>query len=228
MKELLGDNIVLHQRMEEVHKHGSSSTQWVTTAPTPKLREVSSPLTWADCFLSFMAVKCTNEHTRMYARLVIDIARKHGGVTVTGLHIIQALYRYTQNLVQIERASSRQTPYTLLPPPLPGILPELATWAPVLATHPDPTFARFIRERLTQGFRIGFNRAAVVLCPTHRNHKYISDNPQAVQNFLTEGCNPSTSQLGAHQPVGDHPQTSSTEQVVAYSHLVLAGGTQCQ
>ena len=82
MKELLGDNIALHQRMEEVHRRGSSSTQWVTTAPTPKLREVSSPLSWAACFLSFMAVKCTDEHMRdllTYARLVIDLARKHGG-----------------------------------------------------------------------------------------------------------------------------------------------------
>ncbi len=32
VKELLGDNIALFQRMEGVHKQGSSSHQWVTTA----------------------------------------------------------------------------------------------------------------------------------------------------------------------------------------------------
>ena len=57
MKELLGDNITLFQRMEEVHKPGSSSHQWVTTAPSPKLREVSSLLSWVSCFITYMAVR---------------------------------------------------------------------------------------------------------------------------------------------------------------------------
>ena len=83
MKELLADNIALHQRMEEVHKRpGSSSTQWVTTAPTPKLREITSPLSWIASFVSYVAVKSTDDHTRdllTYARLLLDLARKHGG-----------------------------------------------------------------------------------------------------------------------------------------------------
>ena len=82
MKELLGDNITLFQRMEEVHKPGSSSHQWVTTAPSPKLREVSSPLSWMSCFIAYMAVRCHDDNTRdllIYTRLILDLARKHGG-----------------------------------------------------------------------------------------------------------------------------------------------------
>ena len=83
MKELLAGNIALHQRMEEVHKRpGNSSTQWVTTAPTPKLREINSPLSWNASFVSYVAVKSSDSHTRdllTYARLLLDLARKHGG-----------------------------------------------------------------------------------------------------------------------------------------------------
>ena len=77
MKELLGDNIALLQRLEEVQ--GTHTSQW--TLP-PNSREVSSPLTWISCFLTYTAVRCRDEETcklLIYSRLVMDLARKHGG-----------------------------------------------------------------------------------------------------------------------------------------------------
>ena len=79
MKELLGDNIALLQRLEEVQGHPSS--QLVLAPTSARLREVSSPLTWVSCFLSYTAVRCRDVETRsllIYARLVLDLARKHG------------------------------------------------------------------------------------------------------------------------------------------------------
>ena len=83
MKELLGDNIALHQRMQEVQQRcDNNSTQWVTTAPSPKLREISSPLSWVASFILYMAVKTPDSHTRQlltYTRLILDMARRHSG-----------------------------------------------------------------------------------------------------------------------------------------------------
>jgi len=81
MKELLGDNMALHHRMQEVQQR-CDTTQWVTTAPSPKLREINSSLSWVTCFLSFMAVQTSDPQTQQhltYARLILDMARKHGG-----------------------------------------------------------------------------------------------------------------------------------------------------
>ena len=72
MKELLADNIALHQRMEEVHKRpGSNFTQWGTTAPTPKLREMNSPLSWIASFVSYVAIKSLDSHGRTYSHMLI-------------------------------------------------------------------------------------------------------------------------------------------------------------
>ena len=80
MKELLGDNIALLQRLEEVQ--GTHTSQWTLPPNSAKLREVSSPLTWISCFLTYTAVRCRDEETHkllIYSRLVMDLARKHGG-----------------------------------------------------------------------------------------------------------------------------------------------------
>ena len=82
MKELLGDDIALLQRLEEVHGHSGSNPQWAIPPNSARLREITSPLSWISCFLSFMAVRCGDPEMKalmIYARLVLDLARKHGG-----------------------------------------------------------------------------------------------------------------------------------------------------
>ena len=82
MKDLLGDNIVLRRRMDEVQKAGAH--QLVLSSSSPKFREVATcnPMTWISCFLLFIAVRCTDTEMRpllIYAKLILDMARKHGG-----------------------------------------------------------------------------------------------------------------------------------------------------
>ena len=48
-----------------------------------KLREISNPLTWVYCFLSFIAAKTDCEATRdlvAYTQIIIGLARKHEGL----------------------------------------------------------------------------------------------------------------------------------------------------
>ena len=50
--------------------------------PLTRLREISDPLTWAFCFLAFVAVRTRDQETRdlaAYGQLVIHLARQHGG-----------------------------------------------------------------------------------------------------------------------------------------------------
>ena len=49
-----------------------------------------------------------------------------------------------------------QSPPISNPPPVTGFLPA-ASWAPVLASHPDQRFAAFLRRGIEHGFRIGAN-----------------------------------------------------------------------
>ena len=72
-KEMLADNIALRQTLLET---GESATSLA------HLREISDPLTWAFCFLAFVAVRTKDQETRelaAYGQLVIHLARQHGG-----------------------------------------------------------------------------------------------------------------------------------------------------
>ncbi len=80
MKELLADNVALLKRIQEVN--AGSNLQAITS--TSKLREVTDLLTWTYCMLSFLAVKVPNPEARQiiaYIQIVIDLARKHPGLS---------------------------------------------------------------------------------------------------------------------------------------------------
>ena len=81
LKELLGDNIVLRQRIEESQL--TPIAPWLATnQPLPHMRNITTPLQWIYCMLTYVAVRCPDEATRdrlAYARLVLHLAQKHGG-----------------------------------------------------------------------------------------------------------------------------------------------------
>ena len=77
LKELLPDNMALVQHLNETAMSSFS------VPPTgARMREISNPLTWVYCFLSFIAARTDCKATRdlvAYAQIVIQLARKHGG-----------------------------------------------------------------------------------------------------------------------------------------------------
>ena len=80
MKEFLGDNIALLQRLEEVQ--GAPNPQWALPPNSPTFSGGLITSYLISCFLTYTAVRCRDEKTQaflIYARLVLDLARKHGG-----------------------------------------------------------------------------------------------------------------------------------------------------
>lgn len=76
MKELLSDNMALQGQLDDL------PAQAAPAARPHRLREIDSPLTWAFCFLAYMAVLTNDADTRdmlTYARLVIREAQYHSG-----------------------------------------------------------------------------------------------------------------------------------------------------
>ncbi len=76
MKELLPDNVALLKRMQEVN---TSSSPGVSSS---RMREISDPLSWIFCFLSFVATRVDHEAMRelvAYGQIIIELARKHAG-----------------------------------------------------------------------------------------------------------------------------------------------------
>ena len=80
MRDLLGDNIALSQRVEEAH---TSFPNYILPASSrPRLREVSSLPSWLYCFLGYVSVLSSDPVVRdrlTYARLMIREALRHGG-----------------------------------------------------------------------------------------------------------------------------------------------------
>ena len=79
-KELLSDNISLLKKLQEVGQFYLTPLSALSTAS--KLRSVKDPLSWAFCFLVFLAAKTESQEARelvAYGQLVIHLARKHGG-----------------------------------------------------------------------------------------------------------------------------------------------------
>ncbi|MCH9717798.1 MAG: hypothetical protein K0U52_12045 [Gammaproteobacteria bacterium] len=78
LKELLPDNVALLKRITEVNPVANSG------ASSSKMREISDPLSWVFCYLSFVAAKSTSsKETRdllAYGQIVIELARKHAGL----------------------------------------------------------------------------------------------------------------------------------------------------
>ena len=75
-KELLNDNIALVSQLRELGAVASSASS------RSRLREVTDPLTWVYCYLSFMAVLSPDARVRdlvAYAQIIVQLARSHGG-----------------------------------------------------------------------------------------------------------------------------------------------------
>ena len=80
MRELLPDNMALHQNLEAMHGHLPFHS--MSGSVRPRFWEVASPLTWITCFLTYLAVSTADDCTRdqlCYARLLLQEASRHGG-----------------------------------------------------------------------------------------------------------------------------------------------------
>ena len=80
MRDLLADNISLHNQLEDLH--GQTQIASTPTSLRPRLREVPSLSSWMYCFAAYMAVRTGDTQTRemlAYCRLIIREALRHGG-----------------------------------------------------------------------------------------------------------------------------------------------------
>ncbi len=88
LKELLGDNIALRrQRMEE--SNPAHLPQWMSRQSLPQMRNISTPLQWAYCMFTYIAVTCDDVRIRdmlAYAHIVLHLAQKGPGGLSTTIH----------------------------------------------------------------------------------------------------------------------------------------------
>ena len=81
-KEFLLDNTLLVQRLQELGQAGAIPIASQPLISNSRMREVSDPLTWASCFLAYLAAKTGHDETRelaAYGMIVLQLARKHSG-----------------------------------------------------------------------------------------------------------------------------------------------------
>lgn len=81
-KEFLTDNNLLLQRIQELSQVGAIPAAAQPLLSSSRMREVSDPLTWASCFLAFMAARTKHEetcHLAAYGMIILQLVRKHGG-----------------------------------------------------------------------------------------------------------------------------------------------------
>ena len=79
MRELLADNISLHNQLKALHGHAPLASP---ASFRPRLRDVSSLGLWVYCFATYMAVLTTDAWTwdmLAYCLLIIREALRHGG-----------------------------------------------------------------------------------------------------------------------------------------------------
>ena len=80
MRDLLTDNIALHDQLEVLQ-----GTYHLTTLPNSirsRVREVPSLISWVYCFMAYVATRTSDTQTRdmlTYCRLLIQEALRHGG-----------------------------------------------------------------------------------------------------------------------------------------------------
>ena len=77
LKELLPDNMALLQRLQE-----TSTGPRAASGGCSRKREIRDPLTWAACFMGFVAERADLPGTRdllAYSQLILQLARQHGG-----------------------------------------------------------------------------------------------------------------------------------------------------
>ena len=80
MRELLSDNISLHEQLEAVHAQGNLAPY--PAALQTRQREVPSLISWLYCFTTYIAVRTPDQLTRdmlAYCRLITREALRHGG-----------------------------------------------------------------------------------------------------------------------------------------------------
>ena len=79
MRDLLTDNIALHDQLEAVQ--GPLFNATTLGALQARLRKVPSFISWVYCFTAYIAMWTQDEATRemTYCHLVIRKALKHGG-----------------------------------------------------------------------------------------------------------------------------------------------------
>ena len=80
MRELLTDNIALLRQLEEVQPNTAVFHQ--SPGTHPRLRDISSILTWVYCFLAYCMVRTDDQFVRgllTYDRLGLREARRYGG-----------------------------------------------------------------------------------------------------------------------------------------------------
>lgn len=82
MREFLPDNVKLVDKLDSAQAAGFPSV-YANPMHRPRLREVTSPVSWIHCFLAYAAVRANDSMTRdmlTYARLVLGEAMAHGGI----------------------------------------------------------------------------------------------------------------------------------------------------
>ena len=80
MRDLLSDNIALHDKLESFH--GSYGLAALPHPLRPRVREVPSLISWVYCFAAYAAVRTTDPQTRdmlAYCRILVREALRHGG-----------------------------------------------------------------------------------------------------------------------------------------------------
>lgn len=81
MREFLRDNILLLEQLETLQGTMPQLAS-MPGAARPRLREVTTPLAWVYCFLSYMGTSTSDPTTRSqaaYASLLLREAQQHGG-----------------------------------------------------------------------------------------------------------------------------------------------------
>ena len=83
-KEFLANNVLLVHRLQELgHTGAHLSPLSHALTSNSRLREINDPLTWAPCFLAFMATSLELQGARdlvAYGMIVLQLACKHSGI----------------------------------------------------------------------------------------------------------------------------------------------------
>ena len=103
-------------------------------------------------------------------------------MSIPAANIIQGRYRYMQDLHQLSATSSSSPPAVWPKYQSPIRLEELA---PLLASHPDQSFAAFIVGGLANGFRIGYSLNRSHLRSRTINHPSAFANEQVIDDRIT-------------------------------------------
>ncbi len=68
--------------MEESHPAHLHLPHQISRQPLPQMQNISTPLQWAYCMFTYIAVACDDDRIRemlTYAHIVLHLTQKHGG-----------------------------------------------------------------------------------------------------------------------------------------------------